>query len=78
MSIDQTFQDQIKNGIPNILPQPQAYSPGINHAPKRKDILTREEKILALQNALRYFPADWHEELAKEFAEELKKKLFTI
>ena len=54
------------------LPEHPAYDPNINHAPKRKDILTPEEKRLALRNALRYFPKKLHAQLAPEFAEELK------
>ncbi len=67
-----TFQDQILQGIPNTLPNKRAYPLGGNRAPKRKDILSIEEKQLAVRNALRYFPKDWHQELATEFAEELK------
>jgi len=58
-------------GIPSTLPAPKPYDSGISHAPKRKQILTSEEKKLALRNALRYFPADFHEELAPEFLAEL-------
>ena len=65
------FQDDIRAGIPEMLPAPKPYDEQINHAPKRKDILTAEEKELALKNALRYFPAKHHATLAKEFAEEL-------
>ena len=65
------FKAQILNGIPDNLPAPKAYNPEINHAPKRKDILSADEKKLALRNALRYFPEKHHEVLAKEFAEEL-------
>ena len=68
-----TFQDQIKQGIPSILPQPKPYEKEINHAPKRKDILSIEEKKLALRNALRYFEPQHHEELVNEFATELEK-----
>ena len=60
-------------GIPAELPEVKPYDPEINHAPKRKDILTEEEKVLALKNALRYFPERYHAVLAKEFAEELRK-----
>ncbi len=67
-----SFKDQISQGIPNELPQPQAYDTESNHAPKRKEILSKEEKVLALQNALRYFPKSWHKALAEEFAQELK------
>ena len=66
-----TFQEEIRLGIPDTLPEPKAYDPNINHAPKRKDILTAEEKKLALRNALRYFPPHLHPTLAKEFAQEL-------
>ncbi|MBR5962721.1 MAG: urocanate hydratase [Bacteroidaceae bacterium] len=66
-----TFQEEILQGIPNELPQPKPYDPTINHAPKRKDILTKEEKVLALKNALRYFPPKHHATLAPEFAKEL-------
>lgn len=67
------FQEEILAGIPqDRLPEPKPYDKTINHAPKRKDILTAEEKVLALKNALRYFPAKFHAELAPEFAEELK------
>jgi urocanate hydratase len=65
------FQEQILQGIPSHLPPKKAYNPNSNHAPKRKDILTREEKKLAVRNALRYFPEAWHQELAVEFAQEL-------
>ncbi|TMU54553.1 urocanate hydratase [Flagellimonas algicola] len=68
----QEFKSQILQGIPELLPTPKPYPKGGNPAPKRKDILSKEEKILAVQNALRYFPKVWHQELSKEFAEELK------
>lgn len=67
------FQDDIRGGIPDTLPAVKPYDPAINHAPKRKEILTPKEKTLAIKNALRYFPAKHHEMLATEFAEELKK-----
>lgn len=67
------FIADIRAGIPDILPEPQAYDTTINHAPKRKDILSSEEKKLALRNALRYFPKKFHATLAPEFAEELHK-----
>lgn len=67
------FQEEILAGIPqDRLPEPKPYDKTINHAPKRKDILTAEEKVLALKNALRYFQAKFHAELAPEFAQELK------
>ena len=66
-----TFKDQILEGIPSILPQPKPYEASINHAPKRKEILTDEEKKLALRNALRYFDKKFHAELLPEFKHEL-------
>lgn len=67
------FQQSIREGIPTELPVPRPYDPEINHAPKRKDILKREEKQLAVRNALRYFDPRHHAILAPEFAEELEK-----
>jgi urocanate hydratase len=67
-----TFKQQILQGIPDKLPAKKPYPKGANRAPSRKEILTIEEKKLAIKNALRYFPKKWHEELAVEFAEELK------
>ena len=69
---NEEFKKEIMLGIPEELPEHPAYDPNINHAPKRKDILTPEEKRLALRNALRYFPKKLHAQLAPEFAEELK------
>ena len=66
-----TFKDQILEGIPSLLPQPKPYEASINHAPKRKEILTDEEKKLALRNALRYFDKKFHAELLPEFKHEL-------
>ncbi|MCB6900945.1 urocanate hydratase [Hoylesella buccalis] len=66
------FMADIRAGIPNTLPNPQPYDHTVNHAPKRKDILTPEEKKLALRNALRYFPKKFHATLAPEFLDELK------
>ena len=66
------FQFQIQQGIPTELPQIKAYETQINHAPKRKDILTEEEKVLALKNALRYFEPKFHAELLPEFRSELE------
>ncbi|WP_124642491.1 urocanate hydratase [Amniculibacterium aquaticum] len=68
-----TFQEQIQQGIPQHLPTPKPYDTSINHAPKRKEILTEEEKKLALKNALRYFEPQFHAELIDEFKEELEK-----
>ena len=62
------FQKEILAGIPDELPEVKEYDKNINHAPKRKDILTKEEKQLAIRNALRYFPAKFHATLAPEFA----------
>lgn len=66
-----TFKEQIREGIPEILPQPKPYDTEVNHAPKRKEILSADEKKLALRNALRYFEPKDHAVLAKEFLEEL-------
>lgn len=66
-----TFQEQILQGIPDQLPNPKPYDPAINHAPKRKEILTPDEKKLALKNALRYFDPKHHATLAPEFMDEL-------
>ncbi|MBI3133974.1 MAG: urocanate hydratase [Bacteroidetes bacterium] len=66
------FRQDILNGIPKNIPAKKEYDLTINHAPKRKDILSKEEKKLALKNALRYFPKEQHNELAADFAEELK------
>ncbi|MEO1012767.1 MAG: urocanate hydratase [Bacteroidota bacterium] len=68
-----TFAEKILQGIPPELPPKTKYDPDANHAPKRKDILTLEEKKLAVRNALRYFPEAWHPELSREFAEELRQ-----
>ena len=82
-----TFKDEILQGIPSELPEPRKTDrsrvvaglmteepkDGVNHAPRRKDILSPAEKVLAIKNALRYFPAKHHKVLAKEFAEELKR-----
>lgn len=67
------FQKLVLQGIPDELPVPKKYDPEINHAPKGKEILTREEKKLAVKNALRYFDQKHHSVLAREFAEELEK-----
>jgi len=67
-----TFKEEILAGIPATLPEPKPYDTNINHAPKRKDILTPAQKKLALRNALRYFPKEFHATLAPEFAKELK------
>ena len=68
----QEFQAGLRCGIPHVLPEPQAYDNSVSHAPKRKDILSAEDKKLALQNALRYFPKEQHAQLLPEFAQELK------
>ncbi|MDR1847230.1 MAG: urocanate hydratase, partial [Bacteroidales bacterium] len=67
-----TFKEQITEGIPSYLPAKKEYDLSVSHAPKRKDILTKDQKRLALRNALRYFPQELHKKLAEEFAEELK------
>ena len=66
-----SFQQEILQGVPNELPPKKDYDKSINHAPKRKQILSSDEKKLALKNALRYFPKEQHEELIVEFKEEL-------
>ena len=67
-----TFKELIQQGIPDVLPNKRDYESSINHAPKRKDILSKDEKELALRNALRYFDAKHHSVLLPEFAEELE------
>lgn len=66
-----TFQEEIQEGIPSKLPSVPDLNPKVNRAPRRKEILSAEEKKLALRNALRYFPKEWHRELANEFLDEL-------
>lgn len=66
------FKTAVAEGIPATLPQPRPYDTSVSHAPRRKDILTPEQKKLALRNALRYFPEEFHAELAPEFAAELR------
>ncbi len=66
------FKIAVAEGIPAVLPQPRPYDNTVSHAPRRKDILSPQEKKLALRNALRYFPEDMHPELAPEFARELQ------
>ena len=66
------FQQQIVQGIPTQLPEIKPFDSNLNHAPKRKDILSKDEKILAIKNALRYFEPQHHKVLAKEFKEELE------
>ncbi len=67
------FQQQILQGIPDVVPEPKPYDINVSHAPKRKDILSQAEKKLALRNALRYFDPKHHPMLAAEFAGELEK-----
>jgi urocanate hydratase len=69
----QEFTNDILQGVPNQIPLKKEYETIINHAPKRKEILSIEEKKLAIRNALRYFPKEQHTELAKDFAEELEQ-----
>ncbi len=66
------FQQEIAAGIPDILPPEREYDTSVNHAPRRKDILSRKEKALALKNALRYFKPEQHAALAPEFAREIE------
>jgi urocanate hydratase len=70
--ITSEFKRQISQGIPSELPAPRPYDQNLNHAPRRKDILTASDKVLAVKNALRYFPVRFHELLAAEFAGELQ------
>lgn len=67
------FQNEIQKGIPAELPAHPEWDASVSHAPKRKDILSKDEKKLALKNALRYFPMEQHAALAPEFADELNK-----
>lgn len=69
---NEEFKAAIRAGIPDVLPEPREYDKEVNHAPKRKEILTEDEKKLALRNALRYFPKKFHKTLASEFAAELR------
>ena len=71
--MDMTFKEQIQLGIPDVLPNKKEYELEINHAPKRKDILSNDEKKLAFKNALRYFDKKHHAELLPEFADELEQ-----
>jgi urocanate hydratase len=73
MQEENKFKDLILQGIPKTLPSKKAYPIGVNSAPIRKNILSKSEKQLAIRNALRYFPSDWHQTLALEFADELNK-----
>ncbi len=75
MSALTTFQQKILTGIPATLPAPVERDPAVSHAPRRviEGVLSEEEKVLAVQNALRYFPTEWHGELAAEFAGELEQ-----
>ena len=73
MQDEKSFKDQILDGIPEQLPILGKYDHSVSHAPKRKEILTKEEKKLAIRNALRYFDSKHHEILAHEFFEELEK-----
>ena len=70
---NEEFRRDILAGIPENLPEPREYDRSVNHAPRRKDILTEAEKELALKNALRYFPEHQHSTLAPEFASELRE-----
>ena len=70
---NEAMRADILEGIPSDLPAKKEYDPAVNHAPRRKDILSSSEKKLALSNALRYFPAEQQAELATEFAAELQE-----
>ena len=69
---DNEFRKAVREGIPDELPPVRPFDPDVNHAPRRKDILSVEEKKLAIRNALRYFPKKHHAVLAQEFADELR------
>jgi urocanate hydratase len=69
--ITSEFHKLISQGIPEELPVPKPFDENLNHAPRRRDILNGPEKILAIKNALRYFPVKYHKVLATEFANEL-------
>ncbi len=75
LELTKTFAEQIAQGIPSILPENPGFTPVAGHAPKRiiDNLLSKKEKQLAVNNALRYFPAEWHSVLAPEFANELKE-----
>ena len=73
MKQNENFKRAILQGIPDELPEPTLYDPKVNHAPRRKDILSVDEKKLALRNALRYFPEKHHQVLVKEFSDELQR-----
>ena len=70
---DKTFADAIRKGIPPVIPPEKKYDREVNHAPRRKEVLNQKEKKLALKNALRYFPVDFHAVLAPEFLNELEQ-----
>ncbi len=71
MTSGENFKKQIRQGIPDELPAPKSYDNSVNHAPRRKDILSVDEKKLAIRNALRYFHPRHHKVLAPEFYQEL-------
>jgi urocanate hydratase len=68
---EMTFEQAIRQGIPRELPEMPAAKSSVNRAPRRSLVLSRRERVLAVKNALRYFPRKWHPELAREFAREL-------
>ena len=69
--VNQSFNDSIRAGIPTNFPDPPTFDESVDRAPKRPDVLSQNEKLLAVENALRYFPKKWHAELSKEFFDEL-------
>ena len=73
ITTDKLFLEKVGEGIPAELPAPQPWDPSVSHAPVRRDLLSTDEKKLALRNALRYFPQAWHAELVPEFADELRR-----
>ena len=65
------FRDEVQEGIPETLPPFKPLDTSVSHAPNRPQVLSDSERRLAVENALRYFPADWHQTLASEFLDEL-------
>ena len=66
------MQVSVMEGIPDVLPPHPGHDDAVDHAPNRRQILSPQEKLLALENALRYIPASFHHQLAGEFMEELE------
>ena len=73
MSDKESFRELVRGGIPEDLPPKRELDPDVDHAPPRPLNLDRDSFSLAIENALRYFPKSWHEELAEDFSDELRK-----